>query len=1135
MSDFIASLNQAREILREQGRLSQRGLGRALQLDSETLDEIIEELVEVQQVAKMEGKVLVWAREEPAVAAPSITPVEQDIASYTPKHLADKILANRFAMEGEKKQVTVLFCDVANSMGLAEALGPEVWHQTLNQFFEVLASAVHTFEGTVNQYTGDGIMALFGAPIAAEDHARRACMAGLAIQENLTALRKQVAAEHGESFAARIGINSGEVVVGKIGDDLRMDYTAQGQVVGVAARLEAKAPPDGTLISEHSKILVDGYFELESIGPQDIKGVSTPLYVYQLGLAKQHITRLDIARERGFSRFVGRDVEMAVLKQAFKRAQSGHGQIVGLTAPPGTGKSRLSWEFKQFCVSQKDVLIVPVSAQQHQRNLPYASNDGIMAVIYGFENNDTAPQKREKVRELHLSWDPQSEKNLPQTYEFVGITDPQNPPPAMSPEAKQRWIVDGVSWIIRQLSKKKTVVYILEDLQWYDPTSMAVLDVWIQQTARGRILMLWNARPEFEPSWPNNLPHMQSLHLHPLDTEALGNMLLATLGDDTSLQGLEERILSASGGNPFYVEEIIRGLVEQGDLQAGPGHYCLTRPVTDLPLPDSIQSLLAARIDRLNEVDKGLLQAVSVLGREFDRQTAQALSDLPDEQIAQSFERLERADFIDLITNDQHQFKHALTQEVAYGSLLQGKRQGLHAMVAAAMEQHGADSDSKLAQLSHHWEHAGELLKAALSIHQAAKVALRRSLNESLRLQREYLRLERAQAAHPDLVKSGLSARRALIQWSLNDVMSSAEAALLYDEACHIATENNNPFALASVWGSYAVRLQSECRLTEACDLADRLLAVVENVPDTMAKAVVYGAVGGVVYGSAGRISQAFLATQRALAILDAHPEFDYNQGFNNRTAAINWHAWALGLGGQAHASFEMFTRLVSEGDIDNDIMIQMANGIAYFITSVGGIADDIEARNARIKRSLNTKAGPFWDSFGHVNLAMGHSLLENWQDAEHAFETALGIARGNEGVVFVTDIANSHLPYVKLRLGKVKEALSLTTKSQMDCLASGSYWLQAMSAWTASRVWREARGADAISDLETLLLEWEKIIDVSGLELYRHVWWWESAKLAQLKGDATSYRAALEKALASADQCEASGHAEKIREELSL
>jgi tetratricopeptide (TPR) repeat protein len=420
-------------------------------------------------------------------------------------------------------------------------------------------------------------------------------------------------------------------------------------------------------------------------------------------------------------------------------------------------------------------------------------------------------------------------------------------------------------------------------------------------------------------------------------------------------------------------------------------------------------------------------------------------------------------------------------------------------------------------------------------MHQAAKWAWRRSLKASQRLHREYLRLERAQAAHPDLVKSGLSARRALIQWSFNNVMSSTEAAQLYDEACHLATANNKPFALASAWGDYAFRLQTEGRLTEACELADRLIAVLENEPDTIAKAAVYGAIGATIYGMAGRIAEVLSASQRALAILDAHPEFESNHGLNIRTSAMHWRACALGLGGQAHASLRMLNRCVAEGDFDNDIMLHFANGNASFITSVSGNVDDIEARNARIARSLDAKVGSFWDSFGHVHMAMGHSWLEDWQAAEQEFETALGITHGNAGVAIAMHFANSHLPYVKLRLGKVEEAMSLTRKSRLDCTASGSYWLQAMSAWTASRVWREARGTEAISDLETLLLEWEKIIDVSGLELYRHVWWWESAKLAQLKGDAISYRAALEKALASADQCEASGHAEKIREELSL
>jgi class 3 adenylate cyclase len=268
---------------------------------------------------------------------------------YTPKHLADKILQSKSALEGERKQVTVLFADVKGSMELAEQVDPEEWHGILDRFFHILTDGVHRFEGTINQYTGDGVMALFGAPIAHEDHAQRACWAALALREALGRHAREVKREHGLTFSTRVGIHSGEVVVGKIGDDLRMDYTAQGHTVGLAARMEGLASPDTVYLSEATARLVEGYFELEDLGAFPVKGVSDPVGVFELQGPGPHLTRFDAARARGLTRFVGRDADMQVLEAALAQARAGNGQVVGVVAEAGAGKSRLCYEFAQRC------------------------------------------------------------------------------------------------------------------------------------------------------------------------------------------------------------------------------------------------------------------------------------------------------------------------------------------------------------------------------------------------------------------------------------------------------------------------------------------------------------------------------------------------------------------------------------------------------------------------------------------------------------------------------------------------------------------------------------------------------------------------------------------------------------------
>jgi class 3 adenylate cyclase len=338
---FLETVERARNFLERHRRISRSALRREFGLDTEALAALSEELVQVQHVAALEGDVLVWTGDESRPPpSPAIAASERDPRTYTPKHLADKILQSKSVLEGERKQVTVLFADVKGSMDLSEHVDPEEWHKIMDRFFAILSEGVHRFEGTINQYTGDGIMALFGAPIAHEDHAERACYAALHLRDELRPYADELRIARGLNFSVRMGINSGEVVVGKIGEDLRMDYTAQGHTVGLAARMEQLADMRSIYLTEHTAKLVSGYFTLRDLGASSIKGVSEPLHIFELEGAGAHRTRLDVSRARGFSRFVGRQEEMATLEASLARTLAGQGQVVGVVAEAGTGKSR---------------------------------------------------------------------------------------------------------------------------------------------------------------------------------------------------------------------------------------------------------------------------------------------------------------------------------------------------------------------------------------------------------------------------------------------------------------------------------------------------------------------------------------------------------------------------------------------------------------------------------------------------------------------------------------------------------------------------------------------------------------------------------------------------------------------------
>ncbi|HJW69578.1 MAG TPA: adenylate/guanylate cyclase domain-containing protein, partial [Candidatus Binatia bacterium] len=390
---------------------------------------------------------------------------ERDPHAYTPKHLADKILASKSALEGERKQVTVLFADVKGSMELAEQVDPEVFHQIMERFAGLLAEGVHRFEGTVTQFTGDGVMALFGAPIAHEDHAQRACYAALHLGDALRRYATELRLQRGLNFAVRMGINSGEVVVGKIGDDLRMDYTAQGHVVGLAARMEQIAEPGTVYVSEHTARLVTGIFRLADLGPLTVKGVTERLRVCELEGVGTHRTPFDVSRARGFSRFVGRDAEIATLEAALARAAAGDGQVVGVVAEAGVGKSRLSDEFVQRCRA-RGIPVDEAHGAAHGKMVPYLLVLEFLRGYFGIGAQDTAQAMREKIAGKLLLLDPALADTLPLLLDFLGVPDPERPLPRLDPEVRQHRLFEAMKRLTHARSRHEPGVSLIEDLHW---------------------------------------------------------------------------------------------------------------------------------------------------------------------------------------------------------------------------------------------------------------------------------------------------------------------------------------------------------------------------------------------------------------------------------------------------------------------------------------------------------------------------------------------------------------------------------------------------------------------------------------------------------------------------------------------
>jgi class 3 adenylate cyclase/tetratricopeptide (TPR) repeat protein len=731
--------------------------------------------------------------------------------------------------DGERKQVTVLFADVKGSMDLAEGRDPEEWREIMRRFFSILADAVTRFEGTVDKFTGDGIMAVFGAPIAHEDHARRACYAALRMLDDVSEYAGELRRTKGLSFSTRIGINSGEVVAGAIGAGEEGEYTAIGHTVGLAQRMEALAEPGRAYLTEGTAELASGFMELKDLGEFEIKGASRPVGVFELAGVGSARSRLDLSRARGFSRFVGRDAEMAALEEALERAVRGEGAAIGIVAEPGIGKSRLCHEFTQRC-RERGVEVFECQAQAHARAIPFMPVLQMLRSYFGILDNDPERIVREKIAGRALLLDPAFTDELPLLFDFLGVPDPERPLPQLSAEARHRALRAAVCRLVRAPNRRSTMVALVEDLHWMDEGSAALLGELISSVEGTRTLAIVNFRPEYRAEWAT-APTYRGLPLEPLGPDDTREMLRDLAGEDPSLDGLGELIHERTAGNPFFIEEIVRTLAEAGNLEGERGAYRLAHPVGEVVVPASVQTVLAARIDRLSPTAKRLLQAASVASKEVSEETLELVSGLAEhEEYEAAIAELLAGGFLyeaELYPERVFAFRHPLTREVAYGTQLADQRAVTHAATARALVELNRDRHDELAALiASHMEQGGETLEAARWSARAAYWTGTSRPADALRLWRTTMEL--ADALEESEEATALAVVSRLLQldmaWRLG--MDDEEEARLVAEAEEIATRTGDLRSLSILKMATAARpgMAHEANAwLEACEETVRL------------------------------------------------------------------------------------------------------------------------------------------------------------------------------------------------------------------------------------------------------------------------------------------------------------------------
>jgi class 3 adenylate cyclase/tetratricopeptide (TPR) repeat protein len=607
--------------------------------------------------------------------------------AYTPSHLTDKILAARPALAGERKQVTVLFADLKDSTELIRGLDPEAAQQLLDPAIHHMMDAVHRFEGTVNQVLGDGIMALFGAPIAHEDHALRSCYAALAMQTAMRSYTDDVRRSRGLELRMRVGLNSGEVVVRAIGNDLHMDYSAVGETTHLAARMEQLATPGSIRLSAATLWLVEGLVQVTALGPVPVKGLAEPVEVFELVGASHLRRRWQAAVVRGLTPFVGRQHELEALHQALAQAQAGHGQVVALVGDAGVGKSRLVHEVIHSHRTQGWRVLESASVSYGKATLYFPVIDLLKRYCH-IDDGDETRTMRARVTGQVLTLDETLQDTLPALLALLDALPDDSPFVHLDPPQRRQRTLEALRRVLLRESQVQPLLLVCEDLHWIDSETQALLDRLIESLPTAYLLLLVNYRPEYQHGWGSKTYYTQ-LRLDPLPPTSAEAFLAGLLGDDPSLAPLLPLLMARTAGNPFFLEESVRALVETAALVGAPGAYRLAAPLQGMSVPATVQAVLAARIDRLPPEEKGLLQTAAVLGTDVPFTLLRAIADMPEAELHRCLAHLQAAEFLyetRLFPDQAYTFKHALTHEVAYGSLLQERRRGLHARIVDALE-----------------------------------------------------------------------------------------------------------------------------------------------------------------------------------------------------------------------------------------------------------------------------------------------------------------------------------------------------------------------------------------------------------------------------------------------------------------
>jgi class 3 adenylate cyclase/tetratricopeptide (TPR) repeat protein len=918
---FDEILTQVLELLQRDGRVSYRALKRRFDLDEEYLEDLKAEIIQAKRLAVDEdGAVLVWAGGSATVPAP-VSDQERAPLAYTPAYLAEKILASRAALEGERKQVTVLFADIKGSTELIEGLDPEEARRLLDPALHVMMEAVHRYEGTVNQVLGDGIMALFGAPVAHEDHAVRACYAALAMQAAMRRYTEEVRQSHGLELQIRVGLNSGAVVVRVIGNDLHMDYSAVGQTTHLAARMEQLATPGSIRLTAAALRLAEGLVQVNALGRFPVKGLADPVEVFELVGASAIRRRLQASAARGLTRFVGRQQELTTLQQALALAGAGHGQVAALVGEAGVGKSRLVYEFVHSHHTQGWSVLESASVS-YGKATPYFPVIDLLKRYGHIEDHDDTRTIRAKLTGQVLTLDEALQDTIPALLSLLDALPEDSSFLTLDPPQRRQRTLDALKRLLLRESQVQPLLLVFEDLHWIDSETQALLNSLVESLPTARLLLLVNYRPEYQHGWGSKTYYTQ-LRLDPLPPVSADEFLQALLGDSPSLEPLKRLLIVRTEGNPFFLEESVRTLVETGVLLGERGTYRLAQALPTVQVPATVQAVLASRIDRLPTEEKQLLQCAAVIGTEVPLTLLQTIAEMPEEPLHRGLTHLQAAEFLYetcLFPEIEYTFKHALTQQVAYETLLQERRRALHARIVESLEGLAEERVAEeVDRLAYHALRGEVWTKALAYARQAGEKAMVRSAHrEAVGSFEQALsalqHLPEQRHTREQAIDLRIALRAAL--WPFSDY---GRILTLLREAETLAEALDDPRRLAQVLHFLADQFRFMGAYDQASAAAQRALALATASGEVVRQVQAHARLGA-AYLAQGDYRRAIDCLRQSLAGFDGAPRREhFGQVFLPAVTSRAYLAWC-------HAELGTF----AEGRTLGEEGLRIAEGVAH-------------------------------------------------------------------------------------------------------------------------------------------------------------------------------------------------------------